>query len=412
MSPGADADQIDHQSEVREARRALLAGFLGWTLDAFDFFLVVLCASAIAKDFNSQVEDIMLSLTITLAFRPVGAFFFGLLADRYGRRLPLMLDLVFYSIVEVLSGLAPNLTTFLILRALFGIGMGGEWGVGASLAMEKASPRWRGLLSGVLQEGYAVGNLLASFCFFFVYPTFGWRVLFFIGGLPALLALFVRFGIKESTVWEKTRHHTWGGLRRALVSNWKLFLFLVALMAMMNFCSHGTQDLYPTFLKNAHGMSPRPLALLNAFTMVGAVSGGIVFGMLSDRIGRRRAIVLALVLGLAVVPMWAFARNAATLWAGGFLIQFMVQGAWGVIPAHITELAPDSVRGFLPGFAYQCGVLIAGTAPTIQARLVARHHVSYASVMAATAFTVFALTAIVAGLGREKSGRIFGVTPA
>ena len=198
--------------DAGEAGRALLASFLGWTLDAFDFFLVVMCLTAIAKDFNTRVEAVALSITITMAFRPVGAFLFGLLADRYGRRLPLMIDLVFFSIVEVLSGLAPNLTTFLILRALFGIGMGGEWGVGASLAMEKVPARWRGLLSGVLQEGYAVGNLLASFCYFFVFPRVGWRPLFFIGGLPALLALFVRFGVKESAVWERTRHADWGGL--------------------------------------------------------------------------------------------------------------------------------------------------------------------------------------------------------
>ena len=409
------AEALDHStppadSDIREARRAVLAGFLGWMLDAFDFFLVVLCVTAIAKDLGTEIKYVTMSLTLTMAFRPVGAFIFGALADRYGRRLPLMLDLVFYSIIEVLSGLAPNITTFLILRALFGIGMGGEWGVGASLAMEKVSPRWRGLLSGVLQEGYAVGNLLASFCYFFIFPKYGWRVLFFIGGLPALLALFVRFGVKESKVWEQTRHQTWGGLGRAVLSNWKLFLFLVALMAMMNFSSHGTQDLYPTFLEKAHHMTPRPRALLNAFTMVGAVSGGIVFGTLSDRIGRRRAIVIALVLGLAVVPLWAFGENITTLWIGGFLIQFMVQGAWGVIPAHITELSPDSVRGFLPGFAYQCGVLIAGTAPYIQSRLTEEGHLPYANVMAVTALTVFAVTAIVAGLGTERSGRTFGAT--
>src|SRR5665213_3081338 len=291
MTEALDHGKLGMDSDVREARRAVLAGFLGWTLDAFDYFLVVLCVTAIAKDLHTVVEAIFFSITITMAFRPVGAFLFGLLADRYGRRLPLMLDLVFYSIIEVLSGLAPNLTTFLILRALFGIGMGGEWGVGASLALEKITPRWRGLLSGVLQEGYAVGNLLASFCYFFVFPKYGWRVLFFMGGVPALLALFVRFGIKESKVWEQTRHRDWGDWRRAIFSNWKLFLFLVALMAMMNFCSHGTQDLYPRFLEQAHGMEPKPRALLNAFTMVGAVSGGIVFGMMSDRIGRRRAIV-------------------------------------------------------------------------------------------------------------------------
>src|SRR4029079_697392 len=225
------------------------------------------------------------------AFRPVGAFIFGLMADRYGRRLPLMIDLVFYSAVEVATGFAPNFTVFLVRRALFGIGMGGEWGVGASLAMEKVPAKWRGVLSGVLQEGYAVGNLLASFCYFFVFPRLGWRPLFFIGGLPALLALFVRFGVKESAVWERTRHTDWAGLGRGIVSHWPLFFYLVGLMAMMNFSSHDTQDLYPTFLEKSHGYSPQKRAMLNAFSMVGAVTGGILFGFLSDRIGRRRAMV-------------------------------------------------------------------------------------------------------------------------
>jgi SHS family lactate transporter-like MFS transporter len=390
--------------------RALLAGFLGWTLDAFDYFLVVICLTAIAKDFHTRVEYVAVSITITMAFRPVGAFLFGLLADRYGRRLPLMLDLVFYSIIEVLSGLAPNLTTFLILRALFGIGMGGEWGVGASLAMEKVPAKWRGVLSGVLQEGYAVGNLLASFCFFFIFPRVGWRPLFFLGGLPALLAIYVRFGVRESEVWQRTRHSDWPNLGRSILSHWPLFLYLVAMMAMMNFSSHGTQDLYPTFLEKSHGFGPQRRALLNAFTMVGAVSGGIVFGLLSDRIGRRRAMIAALLLGCCVVPMWAFAKNTALLWTGGFLIQFMVQGAWGVIPAHISELSPDSVRGFLPGFAYQCGVLIAGTAPAIQSFMAERAGWSYANVMALTALIVFVVAAVVTAAGPEKHAKAFGLS--
>jgi SHS family lactate transporter-like MFS transporter len=412
MSGTREYAQPLEQPRAGEAARALLASFLGWTLDAFDFFLVVMCLTAIAKDFKSQVQDVALSITITMAFRPVGAFLFGLLADRYGRRLPLMIDLIFFSIVEVLSGLAPNLWTFLILRALFGIGMGGEWGVGASLAMEKVPAKWRGLLSGVLQEGYAVGNLLASFCYFFVFPRVGWRPLFFIGGLPAILALFVRYGVKESAVWERTRHREWGDLWKGIFSHIPLFLYLVALMAMMNFSSHGTQDLYPTFLEKAHGYSPQRRAMLNAFSMVGAVSGGIIFGFISDRIGRRKAMVIALVLACCVVPMWAFSTSAALLWAGGFLIQFMVQGAWGVIPAHISELSPDSVRGFLPGFAYQCGVLIAGTAPYLQAKLAERGGglSSYAPVMAGTALTVFSLAAIVTAAGKEKRGGEFGVS--
>ena len=390
-------------------RAAVLAAFLGWTLDAFDFFLVVFALTAIAKDFSTTDAAIALSITVTLAFRPVGAFIFGLLADRYGRRLPLMLDLVFYSAVEVLSGLAPDYRTFLVLRALFGIGMGGEWGVGASLAMEKAPVRLRGLLSGLLQQGYAVGYLLAAICFFVVYPRFGWRPMFFIGGLPALVAVFIRFRVKESEVWERTRHESWGDLGRAIRSNWRLFVYLVLLMAGMNFASHGTQDMYPTFLQREWGLGPKARAALTAFSMVGAIAGGVIFGLRSDRIGRRRTIVLALGLAILVIPLWAFAPSLPLLVAGAFVMQFMVQGAWGVIPAHITELSPDSVRGFLPGFAYQCGVLVASLVVYLEALFAA--HASYAVSMALTAVTVFAFAAGMAAVGRERRGVEFGVAP-
>jgi SHS family lactate transporter-like MFS transporter len=387
-------------------RSAVLAGFLGWTLDAFDFFLVVFTLTSIAREFHKTDKEMALTLTVTLAFRPVGAFIFGLLADRYGRRLPLMVDLVFYSVVEVLSGLAPNYTTFLILRALFGIGMGGEWGVGASLAMEKVPPRLRGVLSGLLQEGYAVGYLLAAVCYFFVFPRWGWRPLFFIGGLPALLTLYVRFGVKESEVWERTRHASWGELGRGIASHWKTLLYLTALMAMMNFASHGTQDMYPTFLERDWGFSPQARSAITAVSMLGAVTGGILFGLLSDRWGRRRSMILAFALAILVIPLWAFAPTLAPLVVGAFLMQFMVQGAWGVIPAHITELSPDSVRGFLPGFAYQCGVLIAGSVAYIEAVFAER--TTYARAMALVAFTVFTIAAVVAGLGRERRGITFG----
>src|SRR5437867_12339899 len=325
-----------------DTRATVVAGFLGWTLDAFDFFLVVMCLTAIAAEFHQPDTAIAATLTITLAFRPVGAFIFGLLADRYGRRLPLMLDLVFYSVVEVLSGLAPNYTTFIVLRALFGIGMGGEWGVAASLTMEKVPPRWRGVLSGFLQEGYAVGYLLAACCYFFVFPKWGWRPMFFIGGLPALLALFVRYRVKESAVWQKTRQENWSGLGRAIVSNWKLFLYLTALMMMMNFASHGTQDMYPTFLEKQRGFSPRQVATIAVIYNIGALLGGIIFGLLSDRFGRRRGMMTAFALAMLLIPLWAFGPGTIWLVLGAFSMQFMVQGAWGVIPAHITELSPDS----------------------------------------------------------------------
>src|SRR3989475_7965161 len=260
---------------ARDQGATVTAGFLGWTLDAFDFFLVVMTLTAIAKEFGKSDADIAASIGLTLAFRPVGAFIFGLLADRYGRKLPLMLDLVFYSAVEVLTGLAPNYATFMVLRALFGIGMGGEWGVGASLVMEKVPPRYRGMVSGLLQQGYAAGYLLAAVCYFFVFPRWGWRPLFFIGGLPALLALFVRYRVRESGGWPRPRHEGWGQLGGALVSHWKPFLYIALLMTMMNFVSPGTQDMYPTFLQRDRGFNPSLRAALTAFSMVGALTGGV-----------------------------------------------------------------------------------------------------------------------------------------
>jgi SHS family lactate transporter-like MFS transporter len=388
---------------------AVFAGFLGWTLDAFDFFLVVLCLTAIAKEFHRPDKDIVFSITLTLAFRPVGAFIFGLLADRYGRRLPLMLDLIFYSVVEVATGFAHSYITFLVLRALFGIGMGGEWGVGASLAMEKVPPKLRGFLSGLLQQGYALGNLLATGCFFFVFPRWGWRPMFFIGGLPALLALFVRFNVKESEVWHKTRQPDWSSLGREILRHWKLFLYLTLLMMMMNCSSHGTQDLFPTFLKRFWHRTPTQVAGINAISAMGAILGGTLIGFLSDRFGRRRAMITSFILAIACIPLWAYAPTVTVLVIGGFLIQFMVQGAWGIIPAHLSELSPDSVRGFLPGFAYQCGVLLASWLPTFQAALA--EHISYARAMALTSLTVFALAMIVVAAGREKKGIQFGSAP-
>jgi SHS family lactate transporter-like MFS transporter len=387
-------------------RAATVAGFLGWTLDAFDFFLVVMTLTAVAREFGRSDAEVALSLTLTLAFRPVGAFIFGLMADRYGRRIPLMLDLVFYSVVEVLTGLAPTFASFLVLRALFGIGMGGEWGVGASLVMEKVPPRLRGVFSGLLQQGYAVGYLLAALCFFAVFPRWGWRPLFFIGGLPALLALFVRYRVKESEVWQRSRERSWGGLGRAIVRHWRLFLYITGLMAMMNMVSHGTQDLYPTFLQRDWHFTPERRAALTALSMVGALLGGVLVGLVSDRLGRRRSIALALVGAVVVIPLWAFAPSLTLLVAGAFLMQFFVQGAWGVIPAHITELAPDAVRGFLPGFAYQCGVLLASAIAYVEA--VAAVGRSYAEAMAITAGIVFAVCAVVALAGPERRGIAYG----
>ena len=392
--------------ESRGSGAAVAASFLGWTLDAFDFFLVVLSVKAIAHEFGRPIPAVALSLTLTLLTRPLGAIIFGLMADRYGRRLPLMVDLVFFSIIEVATGFAPTYATFLVLRALFGIGMGGEWGVGATLAMEKAPSQRRGIWSGLLQEGYATGYLLAAVCSFFVLPKWGWRPMFFIGGLPALLALFVRFRVSESEVWERTRHANWRSLFDGLFSQWRLFLGLVLLMTTMNLVSHGTQDLFPTFLKNGRGFSDKRTAVVTAFSMIGALAGGLWFGSLSDRIGRRRAMIGALIGAVLMIPLWMFAPSFPLIMAGAFLMQFMVQGAWGIIPAHLNELAPDGVRGFLPGFGYQCGAALAGPIPYILAALAER--TGYPIAMAGGAFVVCSLAAIVVGLGREKRGVTFG----
>ena len=400
---------VDTKATVTDHWAALFASFLGWTLDAFDFFLVAFCLTAIAKEFHKSDAAIALSITLTLAFRPVGAFIFGLLADRYGRRLPLMIDLVFYSIVEVATGFAPNFTTFLILRASFGIGMGGEWGVGASLAMEKVPAKWRGVLSGFLQQGYALGYLLAALCYLFLFQRWGWRPMFFLGGLPALLALFVRFRVKESEVWEKSKGESWSHLGSALAKHWKLFLYMALLMTGMNLASHGTQDMYPTFLQRFWKFGPVERSTISAISMIGAIIGGIVVGYISDRIGRRKAIVISLLIAIAVTPLWAYAPHVVLLVLGAFLMQFFVQGAWGVIPAHLSELSPNEIRGFLPGFAYQCGVLVAGSVGYIEA--VFAEHVSYATAMALTASCVFAGAAIVAALGRERRGVEFGNVP-
>ncbi len=385
-----------------EAAHTLFASFLGWTLDAFDFFVLVFVLPTVAKEFNRSVADLAFTITATLAMRPVGALVFGWLADRYGRRMPLMIDVVFYSVVEVLSGLAPSYGWFLFLRALYGIGMGGEWGVGASLAMEAVSPRLRGFFSGLLQEGYAVGYLLAAAAFYFVYPHFGWRALFILGGAPALLTLYIRTKVPESEAWERTRPDM-QKIKRTIRSNLRLFVYLVVLMTMMNLVSHGTQDLYPTFLKLQRGLDARTVATLAIIYNCGAILGGLAFGYLSDQIGRRRAMAAAVILAALIVPLWIFPRSLALLALGAFLMQFMVQGAWGVVPAHLTELSPPEVRGLFSGLAYQIGVLLAANAAFVEALMAEK--IGYATALAIVGASVTVGAAIVVALGGERRGR-------
>jgi SHS family lactate transporter-like MFS transporter len=387
------------------APHAVLAGFLGWTLDAFDFFIVAFVLAPIAKEFGTSIPALALTITASLATRWIGAIAFGLLADRYGRRIPLIVNILYFSLIEVLSGLAPNYRIFFFLRLLYGIGMGGEWGVGASLTMESVPVRWRGFVSGLLQEGYALGFLLAAGVYRVVYPRWGWRPLFFIGGLPALLTLFVRAKVTEPEAWHRSRTD-WTTYRHAIFRNWKRFVYLVVLMAMMNFISHGTQDMYPTYLQQQHGFTPQRTSDFTAFSMLGAISGGLAFGYFSDHRGRRRAMATALLLGTMMIPLWVFAPNLPLILVGGFLMQFMVQGAWGVVPAHINELSPDQLRGFFPGLAYQFGVLIASGSAYFEARMA--HFMSYGRAMGLFAIVVLLVGALVVSFGPEEHRAEFG----
>jgi MFS transporter, SHS family, lactate transporter len=386
------------------ARNAVAAGFLGWTFDAFDFFVLVFVLPAVAKEFGKSIPAMALTTTATLATRPVGAFFFGLLADRYGRRPVLMANIAFYSLMEVLSGLATDYSTFLVLRLLYGVGMGGNWGVGASLVLESVPPKWRGVASGFLQQGYAVGYLLAAGALYTVFPRYGWRAMFFVGVIPAIVTLFICTKVQESEAWHQARTN-WSTYRNAIFGNLKLFFYLVLLMSMMNFMSHGTQDMYPTYLQRQLHYNTSSTALVSAISMVGAIFGGLIIGNFSDRFGRRRSMVVAALLAVCSIPLWVFAPSMPLVMVGAFIMQFMVQGAWGVIPAHINELSPPQVRGFFPGFAYQIGVLIASSVAYIEALL--GEHFTYATAMATLAAGVFLLGAVVIWAGPEAKGVSF-----
>src|SRR5271168_1580097 len=292
---------------------AVLAGFFGWTLDAFDFFIVVFLFDTLSKQFGVSKKEIVLTTTATLAMRPVGALLFGLLADRYGRRVPLMANVIYFSLIELLCGFAPNFTVFFILRALFGIGMGGEWGVGASLAMEAAPRKWRGILSGILQSGYSIGYLLAALAARFLLPAWGWRPMFWIGALPALLALYIRTKVPESEAWKQHKAATTGEVLRIVAKEWKRFAYLVVLMTFMMFLSHGTQDLYPDFLKEVHKIAAASVANIAIIYTLGAVLGAILFGYFSQAAGRRKGMIAALALSLVLIPLWAFGGSVAVL---------------------------------------------------------------------------------------------------
>ena len=387
------------------SHHAVLAGFLGWTLDAFDFFVVVFLFDTLAQQFGVSKKEIVLTTTATLAMRPLGALLFGLLADRYGRRIPLMANVIYFSIIELLCGFAPNFTVFLILRALFGIGMGGEWGVGASLAMEAAPKRLRGILSGILQSGYSVGYLLAAIAARFLLPVWGWRPMFWIGALPALLALYIRTKVPESEAWKQHRAATTGEVLRLAVKQWRRFLYLVLLMTFMMFLSHGTQDLYPDFLHEVHKVSGVARANIAMIYNVGAVTGAILFGLVSQAAGRRKGMLAALALSLVLIPVWAFSPSLTLLVVGAFVMQMGVQGAWGVIPVHLNELSADATRGLMPGLAYQLGILLA--APTNSIQYALRDRFGYQWALAGFEICTIVALAILLLLGTEAHGREF-----
>ena len=387
------------------AKHAVLAGFLGWTLDAFDFFVVVFLYDTLARQFGVTKKEIVFTVTATLAMRPVGALLFGLLADRYGRRIPLMANVIYFSAIELLCGFSPNYTFFFVMRALFGIGMGGEWGVGASLAMEAAPVRWRGILSGLLQSGYPIGYLLAALAARFIQPAWGWRPMFWIGALPALLALYIRMKVPESEAWKQHRAASTVQVLRIVAAEWRRFVYVVVLMTFMMFLSHGTQDLYPDFLQEVHGVSALLRANVAITYNIAAVVGAVIFGHFSQVAGRRKSMIAALGLSLIAIPMWAFGGGLAVLVIGACLMQAGVQGAWGVIPVHLNELAADAARGLMPGLAYQLGILFA--APTNSMQYALRIRVGYQWAIAGFEIVTIVTLAVLLLLGSERHGRSF-----
>jgi MFS transporter, SHS family, lactate transporter len=396
-------------------RNTFLACFLGWALDAFDFFLLTFVLVPVGHEFGRTIPEVAFGITLTLMMRPVGAFVFGLLGDKFGRRIPLMADIIFYSVIELLTAFAPNFTVFLILRALFGIGMGGEWGLGASLAMESLPTATRGLFSGILQQGYAVGYLLAAVVYWIVFPFFGWRGLFVAGALPAFLVIYIRARVPESPVWQRNkerRRHLPRDIRGFIRQHGTLFIHAVLLMTAFNYMSHGTQDLYATFLERQRGFGVSEKSMIAIIYAIGAICGGTVIGYFSQRWGRRRAIISCAVCGMFLIPAWIFAPGTALLIVGGFLMQFMVQGAWGVVPVHLNEVSPADLRGTFPGLAYQLGNFAAAYAAQQQAWLAERFRTAagtpnYALTMALVECVVFIAIIVLAATGREERGKEF-----
>ncbi len=396
-------------------RHAYFAALGGWTLDAFDFFIFILCLDAISSDFRTTIQAVAFGITLTLAMRPVGALVFGWMAEKYGRRPVLMLNVLSYALIELATAFSPNLAVLLALRAAFGFAMGGEWGVGAALAFETLPAQGRGFFSGLLQEGYVLGFLLAAALSRLLFSVVGWRGLFVIGAAPALLVLYIRRGVAESPAWLAGRHRkhaSIGELWRIVRTNVLLLLYMIVLMAFFNAFSHGSQDLYKPFLLKQLHLGNATADDLIMIMNVGALLGGIGFGSLSERIGRRKAIAIAAVLCLPVIPLWAYAPSVPLLALGAFLMQFMVQGAWGIVPAHLNELSPPGVRAVLPAFAYQLGNFVMALLAPVQAGIAERHGNDYAWVLAWTLGIVAVALTVATLLGKEAKSAVLASTSA
>jgi SHS family lactate transporter-like MFS transporter len=383
-------------------KRVVMASFLGWTLDAFDFFLLVFVLKDVAKEFGVERSVVAAALTLTLACRPIGALIFGRLADKFGRRPLLMVDVGLYSILGFATAFAPNLTVFLLIRALFGVAMGGEWGLGASLTMESVKSEARGVVSGLLQSGYPTGYLLASLAFAALYDHIGWRGMFMLSLVPSVLVLFIRRHVPESPTWEARKSQS-ESLWVLLRDHWRIVIYGIVLMTAFNFFSHGTQDIYPTFLQIQHHLDARTTGTIAIIYNIGAIVGGWAFGFWSQSLGRRRAIITACVLSLPVAYLWAYSTTLVGLATGAFLMQLCVQGAWGVVPAHLNELSPPSARGTFPGTIYQLGNLIASSNAILQTSIAASHGENYSFALASVAVAAAVAIGILALVGREAS---------
>ena len=396
-------------------KKTVLASFLGWMLDAFDFFILVFVLGDIAKEFGVEASDVSWALFFTLATRFIGAFIFGRIGDKFGRKPALMLDIICYSIIGAAAAFSPNLIVFLVLRALFGVAMGGEWGLGSSLAMESIPPKARGLVSGILQCGYPTGYLLASIAYGLLYNlqigdfTVGWRSLFLLSIVPAFAVLFIRSHVPESPAFVEAQKGPKPGLVDTLKANWGIALYAVVLMMCFNFFSHGTQDLYPRFLQKQHEFDHTTVSLISIVANLGAIVGGLFFGHISEKIGRVNAITIASLIALPAIPFWAYASTPFVLAIGAFVMQVAVQGAWGVIPAHLNELSPGPVRATLPAFIYQAGNLLASVNGPIQTKIAEYNGNNYSFALALVVGVVAVAIVIVIRFSPERRGEVLSV---